>query len=226
MITDPNIPSPEDFGFTEILDNDLPYKIVGYARGVCPDASNPYGYAPPTGWKITSCTTMPPGSHGVPEGKPTILVYCEPTVATATIPPSEFDSSIIYPVPTDKKVIMGKAYSIPGFDAFYIEQADYVRYSVAGTSLLKLGYDEGESVIAALKLSPVYQDIIGLDKWGYTSELLDIRREGEPETQSEIEIATGSDMFGFDPLLIKIAGAAIAGLVVVGLVAHQHYKKR
>jgi len=225
MITDTNIPSPEDFGFTEILDNDLPYKIVGYARGVCPDAANPYGYAPPVGWKITSCTKMPPGSHGVRDGEPTILVYCEPTVATATVPIPNYDQSIIYQEPSDKKVVSGHIYSVPVENAFYIEQSNRIRYSVVGTTLQTLGYNEGESVIAALKIPEGYLESTP-DEWGYTAELIDIRREGEPETQSEIEINTNSDIFGFDPLLIKIAGAAIAGLVVVGLVVHEHYKKR
>ena len=213
MITDTNIPNPEDFGFTEILDDTLPYKIVGYARGVCPDADNPYGYAPPVGWKITSCTAMPPGSHGVPTGKPTILVYCEPVVSSTNIPPADYDQSIIYPVPTDRIVVTGHAYSVPGYNAFYIEQLNFIRYSVSGMSLGTLGYQEGESVVAALKLPAGYLNSIGADKWGYTAELLDIRREGEAETQSEIDVNTNTEnKIPIDPWLILAIGGGIVGL--------------
>lgn len=221
MITDTNIPAPEDFGFTEILDDTLPYQIVGYAKGVCPDAQNPYGYAPPLGWKVTSCTTMPPGSHGVAAGKPTILVYCEPISAVVKAP--DYDSSIIYLEPTDRKVVSGFIHAVPGDNAFYIEQSDYIRYSVSGMTIETLGYDEGESVVAALKLSAVYQDIIGVDKWGYTAELLDIRRAREPETQSEIDINTNSNETNVDPWTI----ATIAGCIVsIAIGIHYLYRNR
>jgi hypothetical protein len=214
MITDTNIPSPEDFGFTEILDDTLPYKIVGYARGVCPDATNPYGYAPPAGWMITSCTKMPPGTHGVPAGKPVILVYCEPKVSTMNMPKAEFDSSIMYPEPVDKKVITGHVFSIPNYEAFYIEQSDFIRYSINGTSLKTLGYNDGESVVATIQIPSGYMNSIGIDEWGYTAKLIDIRREGEPITQSELNVNSGSEPLNVDPWVLLAVGASVVGLTL------------
>jgi len=224
MITDTNIPQPEDFGFTEILDDTLPYKIVGYARGVCPDANNPYGYAPPVGWKITSCTAMPPGSHGVSEGKPTILVYCEPV--KAVVAPADYEQSIMYPVPTDRMVVSGRAYSVPGFDAFYIEQDNFTRYSMSGMSLSTLGYEEGENVVAAVRLPEAYMGAIGVDKWGYTAELIDIRREGEPETQSEADINTGTNNAPIiEPWAIPVLIGGIIGISMGAYALYRDYFK-
>jgi len=100
-ITD-NTPSRGDFRFTEVLEDARPYKMIGYVEGVCPDANNPYGYTPPYGWMITSCTWMPPGSHGVPVGQPAVLITCEPI--KNNIPPLEPWEpiiSILYPSPSD-----------------------------------------------------------------------------------------------------------------------------
>jgi len=180
IITD-KTPKPEDFKFTEIVSDTLPYQIVGYAEGRCPDSINPYGYIPPTGWKVTSCNWMPPGTHGVAEGKPVILVYCEPI--RNEIPPIGIGelTSALYPRPSDNVIIEGRAYSIPGISGFYIEQLNYIRYAVYGISLPNLDYAEGEQIIAHVKLSSVYEDIIDVDQWGYTAELIDIKRASEPE---------------------------------------------
>lgn len=69
-----------EFGFTEVQDNEIPYHVAGYAKAECSDPSklNSFQYTPPTGWVVTSCIWMPPGSHGVPEGQPCVLVWCEP----------------------------------------------------------------------------------------------------------------------------------------------------
>jgi len=184
MITDTNIPSPEDFRFTEVLDNTLPYQIVGYAEGTCPDSTNYYGYVPPAGWKVTSCTWMPNGSHGIVSGRNAILVYCEPI--KNEVPPLGIGelTSVLYPEPSDNQIIIGKVYPIPGVDGFYIQQDNYIRYSVLGISLPNLDYKEGEQVIANLKLSPVYEDIIDVDQWGYVAEMVDIQRANEPEKLS------------------------------------------
>jgi hypothetical protein len=215
MITDTNIPTAEDFGFTEILDDRLPYKITGYARGVCPDSANPYGYSPPVGWKITSCTKMPPGTHGVAAGKPVILVYCEPFPATMNMPPAEFDSSIMYPEPTDKKVITGRVFSIPNHESFYIEQDNLIRYSIDGTSLTTLNYNDGDKVVATIQIPAGYMNSIGVDEWGYTAKLIDIRREGETPTQSELAVNSGSDSSGgIDPWVILAVGAGVVGLTL------------
>jgi hypothetical protein len=71
----------DDFGFTEVLDNEIPYHVAGYVKGVCndPNRIDSYVYLPPKGWKITSCIKMPAGSHGVPDGQPCVLVWCEPS---------------------------------------------------------------------------------------------------------------------------------------------------
>jgi hypothetical protein len=70
----------ESFGFTEVVDSEIPYHVAGYAKGVCSDPYevDSYTYVPPKGWKATSCTLMPFGTHGVPAGQPTVLVWCEP----------------------------------------------------------------------------------------------------------------------------------------------------
>jgi hypothetical protein len=70
----------ESFGFTEVVDEELPYHAAGYARAVCTDPNrvDSYAYTPPSGWKAMSCILMPPGTHGVPDGQPTVLVWCEP----------------------------------------------------------------------------------------------------------------------------------------------------
>ena len=176
-----NTPKPEDFRFTEILDDTLPYKIVGYAEGRCPDAANPYGYVPPTGWFVSSCTMMPPGSHGVVAGGNTILVYCEPI--KNDIPQLEDGelTSILYPAPSDRVEITGTAHAIPDGSGIYIQQANYIRYAILGKTLEQYDYYEGEPVVAILKLSPVYEDIIDLDQWGYIAEMVDVRRPSEPE---------------------------------------------
>jgi hypothetical protein len=181
MITDTNIPSQEDFRFTEILDCTLPYHIVGYTAGTCPDSSNPYGYVPPTGWKVASCTMMPPGSHGVEAGQPAVLISCEPI--KADVEPMEIGelTSVLYPHPSDNEIITGRAYSIPDVDGFYIEQPNYMRYAIYGITLSNLDYAEGEQIIAHVKLSSIYEDIIDVDQWGYTAELIDIKRINESE---------------------------------------------
>lgn len=225
MITDTNIPNPEDFRFTEILDDTLPYQIVGYAEGVCPDATNPYGYIPPSGWKVSSCTWMPPGSHGVSVGKPTILVYCEPI--KPYVEPLEIGelTSILYPDPSDHAVITGRAYSIPGLNGFYIEQDNYIRFSMYEKTLAQLGYLEGEQVVASVKLSPVYEDIIDVDQWGYVAQLIDIRRESEPEKLSEIP-RDSQYIAGVDPVLIVAGVAVAAGAALVGGYILLHSRKR
>jgi len=179
-ITD-KTPEPEAFRFSEIVEDTRPYKMIGYVEGVCPDSSAPYGYIPPTGWVTTSCTWMPPGSHGVGAGRPTILVTCEPI--KNDIPPIDVGelTSVLYPRPTDRVTITGQAYSIPGVDGFYIEQPNSIRYATYGISLANLGYVEGEQVVARVKLSPVYEDIIDIDQWGYIAELIDIKRAIETD---------------------------------------------
>ena len=174
-------PSAESFGFTEIAQDTRPYKMAGYVEGVCPDATNPFGYTPPNGWFVSSCTWMPPGSHGVPVGRPAILVYCEPIRnGIPPIDPGEL-TSIMYPDPSDRKEIAGRAYSIPDASGFFIEQYNYIRYAMYGRSLSDFGYVEGEQVVAYVILSPVYEDIIDVDQWGYVAELINIRKVGEPE---------------------------------------------
>lgn len=205
------IPSPEDFRFTEILDCTLPYQIVGYAPGTCPDSLNPYGgYIPPDGWKVTSCTWMPPGSHGVPDGANAILVYCEPI--KAYVEPLEDGelTSILYPKPSDHVEITGTAHAMPDGTGFFIEQ-NYIRYAILGKSLAQYDYYEGEPVIAILKLSPVYEDIIDLDQWGYIAEMVDIRRPSEPEKPYSETIGGKTN----NTLLWMGAGAA-ASLFLVG----------
>lgn len=174
-------PSAESFGFAEIVHDNRPYQMVGYVEGVCPDASNPFGYTPPNGWFVASCTWMPPGSHWVPPGRPVILVYCEPI--RNDIPPTEPGelTSIMYPDPSENIEVPGSIYSIPGGLGFYIEQKNYIRYAVYGKTLDQLGYVEGEQVVSHLKTSPVYEDIIDVDQYGYVAELINIRRVGEPE---------------------------------------------
>lgn len=68
------------FGFTEVMHDEIPYRVAGYARGMCSDSSrfNTDRYIPPKGWLVTSCIQMPDGTHGVAAGEPTILVWCEP----------------------------------------------------------------------------------------------------------------------------------------------------
>jgi len=70
----------DSFGFTEVTDNEIPYHVAGYAKGVCSDPYevDSYTYVPPSGWKVMSCTQMPFGTHGVPDGQPTVLIWCEP----------------------------------------------------------------------------------------------------------------------------------------------------
>lgn len=213
-----NTPNPEAFRFTEILEDTRPYKMIGYAEGVCPDANNPYGYFPPSGWKITSCTMMPPGTHGGSYGKSMILVTCEPI--KNDIPPIEPGelTSVLYPHPSASETITGSAYSIPGIDGFYIEQPNYIRYAVYGITLQSLDYVEGEQVIARVKLSAVYEDIIDVDQWGYTAELIDIKRANEPEKlvleeKPKIDLITALALGG--------AGAALLG----GYIWYNHRRK-
>jgi len=209
-ITD-ETPTPEDFRFTEVVEDSRPYKIVGYAEGQCPDSLNPYGYTPPSGWMVTSCTWMPPGSHGVRAGGNTILVYCEPI--KNDIPEVDYGdelTSIIKPKPHDRVEIAGNAYSIPNGNGFYIQQANYIRYAITGVNLDAFGYTEGEPVVAVIKLSPVYEDIIDLDQWGYIVEqLIDIHRPGEPGKPYSQTIG-GETSYTF-VLPLALVGLAIAG---------------
>lgn len=219
MITDTNVPSPEDFQFTEILDCTLPYQIVGYAEGRCPDASNPYGYVPPNGWRVSSCTMMPPGSHGVPDGANAILIYCEPI--KAYVEPLEVGelTSILYPDPTDRVEITGTAHSIPDGSGFYIQQANYIRYAILGKTLAQYDYYEGEPVVAILKLSPVYEDIIDLDQWGYIAEMVDVRRPSEPEKPLSETIGGKTDNIAV--LTTAVMGAFI---VFASILIYKHVK--
>jgi hypothetical protein len=218
MITDTNIPSPEDFRFTEILDDTLPYQIVGFCEGVCPDSANPFGYVPPVGWKVSSCNMMMPGSHGVPTGKPTILVYCEPI--KAYVDPSETGelTSILYPHPSDNEIITGRAYSIPDTYGFYIERPNYIRYAVYGITLPSLDYAEGEQIIAHVKLSSVYEDIIDVDQWGYTAELIDIKRINESEKLVMQETPKLD-------LITTLALGGVGALLLGGYIWYNHRRK-
>lgn len=72
----------EKFGFTEVVEDDIPYHVAGFAKASCATSCNnndPYQYIPPKGWEVTSCIVMPSGTHGVPVGQPTVLVWCKPT---------------------------------------------------------------------------------------------------------------------------------------------------
>lgn len=208
-------PSAESFRFAEIVQDTRPYQMVGYVEGTCPDATNPFGYVPPNGWRVSSCTWMPPGSHGVPAGRPVILVYCEPI--RNIIPPEEPGAltSILYPEPSDNAEIIGSAHSIPGINGFYIEQKNYIRYAVYGKTLEQLGYVEGEQVVSHLKTSPVYEDIIDVDQYGYVAELINMRRIGEPE-----KLPTQQD--GINPVIIF---GIVSACLLVGF-GYQVLKKK
>lgn len=207
-------PAPEDFRFTEVVEDTLPYRMVGYVSGTCPDSSNPYGYTPPSGWMVTSCTMMPPGSHGVAAGRNTILVYCEPI--NNDIPEVESGdelTSILYPKPADRVEITGTAFSIPNGAGFFIQQANYLRFAITGVNLDAFGYHEGEPVVAIVKLSPVYIDIIDLDQYGFIVEqLIDIRRPGEPEKPISQTIG-GETSYTLPLALAGVSAAFIAGYV-------------
>lgn len=211
IITD-KTPKPEAFKFTEILHDTLPYQIVGYTEGRCPDATNPYGYLPPAGWKITSCNWMPPGTHGVAAGKPVILVYCEPI--RNDIPPIGIGeiTSALYPKPSETVEISGRAYTIPGTKGFYVEQKDSIRYSTYGIPLSQLGYVEGEQVVAKIKLSPVYEDIIDVDQWGYVADLIDIRKASDTNYSQTPQFLNVDST----PNLMFIGAAALAGVALLG----------
>jgi PKD repeat protein len=61
---DPDEPVDPDvamFGFSEIVENNLPTMIVGYASATCGGA---YPYIPPAGYFVYSCESAPMGSHG------------------------------------------------------------------------------------------------------------------------------------------------------------------
>lgn len=203
MITE-NSPTQNDFHFTEILDNTLPYRIVGYAAGSCPDSLHPYGYTPPTGWKVSSCTWMPPGSHGVAVGMPTVLISCEKI--NVNVDEGVDTMSALYPKPSENTIVQGKAYTIPGVEGFYIEQPNGMRYAVYGITLANIDYPEGIEVIAKLRLSPVYEDIIDVDQWGYIGELINIRKAADTVTPP---MDISKNMF-------FVVGAAIASVLLIG----------
>lgn len=94
--------SIEEFGFTEVSEDNIPYRVVGYAPGTCTGTT---AFTPPVGWQVTSCTQMPPGSHGVVSAaQPVVLVFCSPIASVIAI-------DTITPAPEPFAEIGG----IPGF---------------------------------------------------------------------------------------------------------------
>ena len=75
--------SIEEFNFTEVVDDNIPYRAVGYAIGTCTGTT---AFTPPVGWQVSSCVEMPPGSHGaVSNVQPVVLVFCEPKASVIAI---------------------------------------------------------------------------------------------------------------------------------------------
>ena len=73
------IHTPERFGFTEIVENNLPLSITGYAEASC---VGHLLYTPPEGYIITECHHASVGTHG---GCPSCIM-CRVTCTPAHIP--------------------------------------------------------------------------------------------------------------------------------------------
>jgi hypothetical protein len=147
---------------------------------------------------------MPPGSHGVAVGMPTVLISCEKI--NVNVDEGVDTMSALYPKPSENTIVQGKAYTIPGVEGFYIEQPNGMRYAVYGITLANIDYPEGIEVIAKLRLSPVYEDIIDVDQWGYIGELINIRKAADTVTPP---MDISKNMF-------FVVGAAIASVLLIG----------
>ena len=72
-----------DFQFTQVVENNIPYKVAGYATATCGSTT---AYFPPSGWNVISCTPMPDGTYGAPTPySPVVLVFCEPDVSVIAV---------------------------------------------------------------------------------------------------------------------------------------------
>ena len=91
--------SASDFGFTEIVNNSLPYSITGYAEATF---GGIYPYVPPPGYRIESCEPAPVSSHGGCRGCAMCKVTCVPGSPTPEppAPTPEPPEPIIPPEPT------------------------------------------------------------------------------------------------------------------------------
>jgi hypothetical protein len=71
-----------DFQFTQVLENNIPYEVTGYAVGTC---SGTTAYVAPYGWNVVSCLPMPTGSYGAPPNANVALIFCEPDESIVAI---------------------------------------------------------------------------------------------------------------------------------------------
>jgi len=74
-----------DFGLSEIIEDNLPYSITGWAQSWC---SGQFDYIPPPGWKRTSCWCCdPPSTHNGCSYCAMAKVTCEPIEPVIPIAP-------------------------------------------------------------------------------------------------------------------------------------------